>query len=1676
MLISLSFLLSPSLSQQFHAEGQDNPVSVESLGGDRWQMGELVFEADVRKDSMIVDKKELADRTKFTVYRETDTGKVPVKRIYRNGAEQGEKELAYILQRQQTQIPDMVPGVKVAKRFEGKALDGLAVIASQKEIQSLEDSYDLSTYRNKMVHASLNESVPRIGGEKLYELGLNGSGVDISILDTGVDYTHESFGSCSTQEFQDGNCRVEGGYDIYAGDSDPMDEEGHGTHVASTAAGMDEKYRGVAYGADIWAYRVLGPDGGGTYADIIEGIEKSLDPNNDGDTSDHVDIASLSLGGSGSSDSPVAEAVDNAVEQGMVVVVSAGNSGGYGTIGTPGNARKALSVGASNRNDDIASFSSRGPTYWQNGSVSGTKPDLLAPGTGITAAKLNGGYLSLSGTSMAAPHVAGAAALILEEKDYNTSQLRSVLKTTSNDINEDVFTQGAGRLNLTSAYNSTVYFNDTTLEFGRVGQEPISNSFRVSEIEQVSDLYLSATSPVNISSGQCQPGVGFSRKHINMEGKTSASVELNVESPDKCSGVLAGTAQIKAESGGRNTTYRVPYNFVAKEYVEVTVSDEDGNLMESKVRMYDASTGVLIEEKTTATGSVQIQDPGKEVVVSASGRHDKDLFILQKESSSNQIQLSLSKAENVSLPGTRNGEKLRYMETVLAEHSNRSIYDSSVSEGSQPMTGSQYFMLDKVPDGKVDWNISLSAIALPMKENCTSSGCDNGLDERLELTDRVYALSTQFNSTTDISGGTDLKKQGTVEAGIQDPLNLSKSRGVTRNIVLDASSLLGPFVSLQSSVPSRMRITKLYGKGNPALDVFAYGSTWSQEVQDLSQDTSLGTMPLEPEDPEVSDNTLSLDGLLDGTQGISSFRGEKDVRLRVFEGGNKVTDSTDRLYWYGIDQKLDQTDTEIRLDAELPDTAASHTAYNITYGVSSSGDREPPAINDISIPPYLPTDGSSTIKVEASDNTGVQSLNVEYRASTSTSSYWKSIEDQDKDFISRFRGSIDAESRPLDIKIRAEDTSGSYTETIIEKAVVERKNISFDLQGPEQAKPGDTVSYKGTCNPDGGCQGIRINLMGNDSSPDRVFSAEDEIDGVGIEGLFQEKIQLPDRQGSFNFTYSFDGMNSYAPISNGTQTFQTQLLNPSNSVFIRGEDRFFSSVQAAVNASEPRDTIVVTDRYTGVNDSAPLLINKPLNLTGQAGAEISGRAKNLALEVTASPVKISDLELTSAAAGILADHRQGKVTVQNVTVTGTGSTDYGGAVLTNPEGMLTVRDSTIINSSYGVYVSSDAGAYTDMSEASIQDSIEALETVESGSSLTDRFNSRSEDASLVSFKESISDTSHSYNGTGSGTSPVVVENSTFTQNFAGVLAHDGAEVRVNSSVFSSNTHALGINDSDLSMIGTRILENGDGLTLRKSSVEASMNSFVNNTDYGVSDRHSMLELENNWWGSNAGPTTYAQQEETDLEKRGDRLVSTASKPLEKARPWLPGRPSQTSPVDQSIALKTGWNTVSVPRQLKYPRWGDIMSQGVGISTQIAYRFDPEAGSWRQLNDDDSIEPLDAYYIKVDRPQGIGLNWSKSLQSPVSRELDDGWNFVGPKVSGHTKDPRSPSIDVSDALYTVEGLNEQDTGYSVVSSPGYNRDSWSMTPEIEGTFDMHPYSGYWVFMENEDTLAMANTTG
>lgn len=311
----------------------------------------------------------------------------------------------------------------------------------------------------KTFSVNYDESIHIVGADAVWANYKNqGDSIVVGVIDTGIDYLHPAFGSGFGKGF-----KVIGGYDFVNKDADPMDDHSHGTHVAGIIAGKKDIMWGIAPNALLMAFKVMDKNGHGIDADVIAGIERALDPNDDNNFDDKVDIVNMSLGGDGSPDDPVSTAVNNAVKLGVTFCVAAGNSSGYGTIGSPAMAEQAITVGATDKSDKIAGFSSKGP----NPDNFAIKPDVLAPGVSINSTLPGNAYGSKSGTSMSSPMVAGVCALLKREhKDWTPQMIKSAIMSSAKDLGLDVMAQGAGRVQAPYAIIYSSFASPASLSFG----------------------------------------------------------------------------------------------------------------------------------------------------------------------------------------------------------------------------------------------------------------------------------------------------------------------------------------------------------------------------------------------------------------------------------------------------------------------------------------------------------------------------------------------------------------------------------------------------------------------------------------------------------------------------------------------------------------------------------------------------------------------------------------------------------------------------------------------------------------------------------------------------------------------------------------------------------------------------------------------------------------------------------------------------------------------------------------------------------------------------------------------------------------------------------------------------------------------------------------------------------
>jgi serine protease AprX len=378
-----------------------------------------------------------------------------------------------------------------------KLIDGMAVELPNRVIKYLsERSEVLSIHHDRPTGQQLNRAAVAVGARSArQQYGYDGAGVGVAIIDSGITSFHDdlSYNGYNNAVREVAGQRMTAFMDFVNGGTVPYDDNGHGTHVAGIVAGNGYDSHGaragIAPAAHIVSLKVLDGQGRGVISDVIAAFEWAVANR----TSHNIRVINLSVGARVTESymtDPLTRAAKRAVDAGIVVVTAAGNLGKksdgkvqYGSITAPGNAPWVLTVGASStegtvyRGDDkIAPYSSRGPSAIDYEA----KPDLVAPGTGMvsivdptsefyrtkSAFLLNGTrqtaykpYLSLSGTSMASPVVAGTVALMLQANPNLTPNLvKAILQYTAQKYNYNALTQGAGFLNAHGAVQLSRYF------------------------------------------------------------------------------------------------------------------------------------------------------------------------------------------------------------------------------------------------------------------------------------------------------------------------------------------------------------------------------------------------------------------------------------------------------------------------------------------------------------------------------------------------------------------------------------------------------------------------------------------------------------------------------------------------------------------------------------------------------------------------------------------------------------------------------------------------------------------------------------------------------------------------------------------------------------------------------------------------------------------------------------------------------------------------------------------------------------------------------------------------------------------------------------------------------------------------------------------------------------------
>ncbi|WP_329428144.1 S8 family serine peptidase [Streptosporangium sp. NBC_01495] len=433
---------------------------------------------------------------------------------------------------------------------------------------------------------TLDQSVKQIGATEAWKQGMTGKGITVAVLDSGYDPDHPDLKGVVAQERN------------FSEDSDIRDTLGHGTHVASTVAGAGEKYRGVAPDAKL-AIGKVGDASGLTESAILAGMEWAA-------VEVKARVVNMSFGGS---DTPELDPLEQAVNAlsartGTLFVTAAGNSGGLSPVDSPGSADAALTVGAVDREDRTAPFSSTGPREGDHA----IKPDVTAPGVGIVAAAAagtaEGSHVAMSGTSMATPHVVGAAAILAQRHpEWTGEQLKAALiGSAAPSAGATPYQQGAGRVDLVRALAQRVvaepgnmwaafpwdgsgdHVTTRTITYANSGDAPVS-------------LDLTAEGEV----------LKLSTRRIEVPARGQVSVTLTIDARGKAKGDYPGTVTARS---GETVIRTLAGAYVEPESYDVTINTigRDGEPVSSYTQIYDPKTGA-VHELALANGVAKVRLP-----------------------------------------------------------------------------------------------------------------------------------------------------------------------------------------------------------------------------------------------------------------------------------------------------------------------------------------------------------------------------------------------------------------------------------------------------------------------------------------------------------------------------------------------------------------------------------------------------------------------------------------------------------------------------------------------------------------------------------------------------------------------------------------------------------------------------------------------------------------------------------------------------------------------------------------------------------------------------------------------------------------------------------------------------------------------------------------------------------
>ncbi|WP_406322885.1 S8 family serine peptidase [Streptomyces sp. NBC_01637] len=448
------------------------------------------------------------------------------------------------------------------------------------------------------VKADLADTTKQIGAPQVWESGDTGQGVDVAVLDTGVDTQHPDIvGQVAAST-------------SFVPDQDIEDHNGHGTHVASTIAGTgaasDGKEKGVAPGARLHIGKVLGNDGSGQESWVLAGMEWAA-------RDQHAKVISLSLG-AGPSDGhdPMSEAVNQlSAETGALFTIASGNAGPH-SVSTPSVADAALSVGAVDASDQLAEFSSTGPRQGD----AGLKPELTAPGVDVLAARSQyvtdgeGYYQTLSGTSMATPHVAGAAALLAAaHPDWTGQQLKDGLVSTAKSTPKYTpYEGGSGRLDVAAAVKGTVFATASAFGGYRDATAPADD-----KTEKEVTYTNTADSPITLNLAVQAPGAAtgafsLSAQQVTVPAHGSSKVTLTTDFDLVKADTVTSGQILATDASGAPLAHTITgaYKMGSRHTLTINGKDREGRPMGGEVWVVGQKLAMPLILDDSGTGTVSL--------------------------------------------------------------------------------------------------------------------------------------------------------------------------------------------------------------------------------------------------------------------------------------------------------------------------------------------------------------------------------------------------------------------------------------------------------------------------------------------------------------------------------------------------------------------------------------------------------------------------------------------------------------------------------------------------------------------------------------------------------------------------------------------------------------------------------------------------------------------------------------------------------------------------------------------------------------------------------------------------------------------------------------------------------------------------------------------------------------